>query len=52
MPPVEKPEKNPDAVALGRLDGVKSGAARAKKLTAKEWSEIARKAAKARWDKG
>jgi hypothetical protein len=50
-PPVEKPEKNQAAVALGRLGGVKGGAARAKKLTAEERSEIAKKAAKARWDK-
>ncbi len=46
-----KPEKNPAAVALGRLGGVKGGAARAKKLTAQERSEIAKKAAKARWGK-
>jgi len=47
----EQPEKNPAAVALGRLGGKKGGSARAKKLTAEERSEIARKAAKARWDK-
>jgi len=47
----EQPEKNPAAVALGRLGGLKGGAARAKKLTAKERSEIAKKAAKARWTK-
>lgn len=41
--------KNPAAVALGRKGGLKGGAARAKKLTAKERSEIAKKAAKARW---
>jgi hypothetical protein len=44
-----EPEKNPAAVALGRLGGIKGGAARAKKLTAEERSEIARKAAKKRW---
>lgn len=48
----EEPEKNPAAVELGRLGGLKGGAARAKKLTAQERSEIARKAAKARWGKG
>lgn len=47
----EKPEKNPAAVALGRLGGQKGGAARAKKLTAEERSEIAKKAAEARWGK-
>jgi len=47
----EKKEKNPHAVALGRLGGKKGGKARAAKLTAKERSEIARKAAQARWEK-
>lgn len=47
----EEPEKNPAAVALGRLGGLKGGVARAKKLTAEERSEIAKKAAKARWVK-
>ena len=41
--------KNPHAVALGRLGGLKGGKARASKLTAEERSEIARKAALARW---
>jgi hypothetical protein len=41
--------KDPAAVALGRKGGLKGGAARAKKLTAKERSEIAKKAATARW---
>jgi hypothetical protein len=45
----ESGEKNPAAVALGRLGGLKGGKARAKKLTAKERSEIAKKAAQARW---
>jgi len=48
-PEEEQPEKNPAAVALGRLGGLKGGVARAKKLTAKERSEIAKKAAAARW---
>lgn len=41
--------KNPAAVALGRLGGLKGGPARAEKLTAAQRSEIARKAARARW---
>ena len=43
--------KNPAAVALGRLGGMKGGKARAKKLSAKRRSEIARKAAQTRWRK-
>lgn len=42
-------DKNPHAVALGRLGGKKGGKARAKKLTAEQRSVIARKAAAARW---
>ena len=45
------PAKNPAAVALGRLGGLKGGKARAKKLSSKEKSTIAKKAAKARWKK-
>jgi hypothetical protein len=47
----EQPEdvKNPAAVALGRLGGRKGGQARAKSLTAERRSEIAKKAAIARW---
>lgn len=48
----EETRKNPAAVALGRMGGLKGGKARAKKLSAKKRSEIARKAAKARWRKG
>lgn len=47
-PPVER-EKDPAAVSLGRRGGLKGGAARAKKLTAEQRSEIARKAAATRW---
>ncbi|HQU79393.1 MAG TPA: hypothetical protein PLU47_07990 [Azonexus sp.] len=47
----QKPEKNKAAQELGRLGGLKGGAARAKKLTAEERSEIAKKAAAARWKK-
>ena len=43
--------KNPAAVALGRLGGKKGGKARAKKLTAEQRREIARKAAESRWAK-
>ena len=50
-PNKETPQKNPAAVALGRLGGLKGGKARAKKLSAKRRKEIARKAAKARWKK-
>jgi hypothetical protein len=42
--------KNPAAVALGKLGGVKGGKARWKGVSKKKRSEIARKAAKARWD--
>ncbi len=45
----DQPEKNPAAVALGRLGGLKGGKARAAKLSAKKRAEIARKAAKSRW---
>jgi hypothetical protein len=41
--------KNPAAVALGRLGGLKGGAARAKKLSAAKRKAIAKKAAAARW---
>ncbi|MEK6601372.1 MAG: hypothetical protein AABZ09_05775 [Candidatus Binatota bacterium] len=44
-------EKNPAAVALGRLGGLKGGPARAKKLSKEKQTEIARKAAIARWSK-
>ena len=48
--PEEPPsDKNPHAVALGRLGGMKGGKARAKKLTAEQRQEIARKAARSRW---
>lgn len=41
--------KNPAAVALGRLGGLKGGKARAKKLSKARRSQIAKKAAAARW---
>ena len=46
-----EPEKNPHAVALGRLGGVKGGKARAAALSARQRHNIARKAASARWRK-
>ena len=45
----DEPQKNPAAVALGRLGGLKGGKARAAKMTPEERSEAARKAARARW---
>lgn len=48
-PPEPDEGKNPAAVALGRLGGKKGGKARAKKLSPERRSEIARKAATARW---
>ena len=45
----EQPQKNQAAVELGRLGGMKGGRARADKLTAEQRSDIAKKAAKARW---
>jgi hypothetical protein len=44
-------EKNPAAVELGRLGGLKGGKARARKLSAERRKEIAKKAAKTRWSK-
>ena len=45
----EEQGKNPAAVALGRLGGLKGGRARAATLTKTRRAEIARRAAKARW---
>jgi len=47
----EPSDKNPNAVALGRLGGKKGGPARAKKLTEERRTQIARKAALKRWEK-
>jgi hypothetical protein len=44
-------QKNPAAVELGRLGGLKGGKARAIKLSKKRRQEIARIAASARWEK-
>ena len=40
-----------DAKVLGRLGGLKGGKARAERLTPERRTEIAKKAAKARWGK-
>jgi hypothetical protein len=46
---MEKPAKNPAAVALGRLGGLKGGDARAASMTPARRKEIAQRAAKQRW---
>ena len=43
--------KNPAAVELGRLGGLKGGKARAEKLSPERRKEIAQKAIQARWKK-
>jgi len=48
-PKPEEKEKNPAAVSLGRLGGLKGGKARAEKLSPEKRSEIAKKAANSRW---
>ena len=49
--PPAKPEKNKAAQELGRLGGLKGGKARAAKLTQKQRTDIAKKAAQKRWEK-
>ncbi len=49
--PIAEKEKNPAAVELGRLGGLKGGKARAASLTPAERSAIAKKAAQSRWKK-
>ncbi len=44
-------QKNPHAVALGKLGGMKGGKARALKLSPEQRHEIAVKAANARWER-
>jgi hypothetical protein len=48
-PAEPKAEKNPAAVALGRLGGLKGGKARAERLSPAKRKAIAKKAAAARW---
>jgi hypothetical protein len=49
VPPAEP--KDPAAVAAGKLGGAKGGPARAEKLSPRQRSMAARKAAKARWER-
>ena len=48
---IDSGEKNPAAVALGRLGGSKGGRERARRLSGAERTRIARKAAESRWAK-
>ena len=50
-PTPEEQGKDPAAVARGRLGGVKGGKARAERLSHKERSQSAQKAAQARWSR-
>lgn len=50
-PPEVPSQKNPAAVALGKLGGAKGGKARAAKLSASERKNIAIRAARIRWGK-
>jgi hypothetical protein len=47
--PPGQDDKNPEAVARGSKGGKKGGKARARSLTSKQRSEIAKRAAEARW---
>jgi hypothetical protein len=51
--PLDDPNagKNPHAVALGRLGGIKGGKARAANLTKRKLKAIGKKGAEARWGK-
>ncbi len=51
-PGSEPDTRNPAAVELGRLGGLKGGKARAAKLSKAKRSRIAKKAARARWTSG
>ncbi|HEX4496667.1 MAG TPA: hypothetical protein VIE43_13425 [Thermoanaerobaculia bacterium] len=50
-PPVEEMQPLSPKAAAGRKGGVKGGAARAERLSPEERSQIAKKAAEARWAK-
>jgi hypothetical protein len=50
-PTTPKGKKNPAAVALGRMGGLKGGKARAASLSPAKRAQIAKKAAAARWSK-
>jgi hypothetical protein len=47
----DQPAKDPERVARGKLGGAKGGTIRAERLSPERRSEIARKAARARWGK-
>jgi len=49
--PESEERKDPAAVAMGRKGGLKGGKARAARMTKKERSEAARRAALKRWAK-
>ena len=49
--PLRPRQKNPAAVALGKLGGAKGGRARAEKLTPESRKAIAQQAARTRWAK-
>jgi hypothetical protein len=49
--PEQKSDKNPHAIELGRLGGLKGGRARANKLTAEQRRNAAKRAARLRWSK-
>jgi hypothetical protein len=48
----ETPAKDPERVERGKKGGAKGGKLRAERLSPERRSEIARKAAAARWQKG
>lgn len=48
---LEEHKKNPAAVSLGRLGGLKGGKARAANMTQQQRSDAARTAVQARWAK-
>ena len=50
-PKKEDQDKNPAAVALGKLGGLRGGRARAEKLSPERRQEIAKKAANTRWSR-
>ena len=49
--PVEEPTKDPKRQAAGRLGGKQSGIARATKISPRKRKQIAKKAARTRWQK-
>jgi len=51
LPEEQSQDKNPAAVALGRLGGLRGGHARAAKLTKEQRSDIARRAVLVRWER-